>query len=63
MRICKECGNECDVDKNGIVNHYFDEGKIDSDSDADHVAIPELIHTWYCGSLFHCAEVIFRECK
>lgn len=42
MRICKECGNECDVDKNGIVNHYFDKGKIDSDSDADHVAIPEL---------------------
>lgn len=42
MRICKECGNECDLDKNGIAHHYFDIGKIDRDSDADHVAIPEL---------------------
>lgn len=45
MRICKECGNECNIDENGIVNHYFDEGKIDYDSDADHVAIPELSDT------------------
>lgn len=45
MRICKECGNDCKVDNNGIVNHYNEDDKIDYDLDADHVAIPELSDT------------------
>ncbi|QXO12256.1 hypothetical protein pEaSNUABM49_00010 [Erwinia phage pEa_SNUABM_49] len=42
MRTCKECGNDCKLDVNEIVNHYNEDGKIDFDLDADHVAIPEL---------------------
>lgn len=36
--ICRECGNELEVDFNGISNHINDTG-IDHEQDADHVAL------------------------
>jgi hypothetical protein len=37
---CTECGNEMEIDQNGISNHLVD-GEIDYDADADHVALAE----------------------
>jgi hypothetical protein len=38
--LCRECGNEIQIDDNGISNH-LDDGFIDHEQDADHVAIAD----------------------
>lgn len=38
--LCRECGNEMQIDENGVSNH-LDDGFIDYDQDADHVAIAD----------------------
>lgn len=41
IKTCTECGCECKVFENDIVNHITDDGDIDYDRDGDHVALPE----------------------
>lgn len=38
---CRECGGPCQLDENEVSNHVDEDGNIDYDLDADHVAIPE----------------------
>ncbi|APE04170.1 hypothetical protein BM526_19570 (plasmid) [Alteromonas mediterranea] len=38
---CTECGNDMKIDENGISNHIDNDGSIDYELDADHVAIAE----------------------
>ena len=41
MTTCKECGNEMEINSNGIANHLDGDGNIDFDQDADHVALAD----------------------
>ncbi|APD92057.1 hypothetical protein BM525_19435 (plasmid) [Alteromonas mediterranea] len=38
--LCRECGNEMQINENGVSNH-LDDGLVDYDQDADHVAITD----------------------
>ena len=40
-QYCYECGGPCFVDENGVAYHVSEDGDIDYDTNADHVAIPE----------------------
>lgn len=45
MKYCNECGELCKVD-GGVSNHVDEDGNIDYDADADHVAIPEVTYKY-----------------
>jgi hypothetical protein len=38
--ICKECGDPMTIDSEGVSNH-LDDGLVDYDKDAEHVAIAD----------------------
>lgn len=38
---CAECGQAMQIDDDGVANHLTEEGEIDYDADAEHVAIDE----------------------
>lgn len=42
---CYECGNQVLVSDDGVARHLTEEGEIDYDQDADHVAIPDALST------------------
>jgi hypothetical protein len=39
--FCAECEQKMQIDEDGISNHLTEDGEIDYDQDADHVAIDE----------------------
>ena len=43
MRTCYACGNEMIIDENEISYHLDEDGNVDYDQDADHVAIDESL--------------------
>ena len=36
---CDECGQEMEIMDNGVSHHLDEDGRIDYDQDADHVAL------------------------
>ena len=38
---CRECGGPMEINARGVSNHVSDDGEIDYDVDADHVAIAD----------------------
>lgn len=42
---CKECGQEMEINNNGIANHLDSDGNIDHNADAEHVALAEEIES------------------
>ena len=41
MLSCYQCGNPMRLDENGVSYHVDEDGNIDHDQDADHVAYAE----------------------
>lgn len=41
MKYCYECGEAMEIDSNGIANHVDEDGNIDHERDADHVAVDD----------------------
>lgn len=37
--LCRECGNHMVIKADGVSHHVNDEGDVDFDADADHVAV------------------------